>query len=176
MKLVQTLLALVLAGSMGSAAAVAVVPVGPSYLGNLSGNSVSIGNSFAAGAAISDIYTFDIQPQSATAGTAVTITLDIPQLPGQEFAISNFKIAFLDIGNNMITFDNTVVNNALSISANLPAAYGYQFVVTGDATGTLGGSYGGALAAVAVPEAKSYGMMLAGLGLVGFVVLRRRAA
>jgi hypothetical protein len=173
MKLVQALLALALAGAMGSAAA---VPVGPSYLGNLSGNTVSIGNSFAAGAAINDIYTFDILPLSATAGTAVTITLDIPQLPGQEFAITNFKIAFLDSSNTEITSDNTVVNNALSISANLPAAMGYQFVVTGDATGTLGGSYGGALAAVAVPEAKSYGMMLAGLGLVGFVVLRRRAA
>jgi hypothetical protein len=173
MKLVQALLALALAGAMGSAAAASAV--GPGYLGNLTGQSISIGNGFAAGALINDLYTFDILPQSATAGTAVTISLDFG---GQTaFAISNFKIAFEDSANNVITFNDTPVNNALSISANLPAASGYQFVVTGDATGTLGGSYGGALAAVAasVPEAKTYGMMLAGLGLVGFVVYRRAA-
>lgn len=170
MKLVQALLALSLAGAMGSASA-----VGPGYLGNLTGQTISIGKSFAAGALINDIYTFDILPQSATAGTAVTISLDFG---GQAFAINNFKIAFEDSANNVITYNDTPVNNALSIFASLPAATGYQFVVTGDTTGTLGGSYGGALAAVAapVPEAKTYGMMLAGLGLVGFVVYRRRAA
>jgi hypothetical protein len=48
--------------------------------------------------------------------------------------------------------------------------------VLGTTTGTLGGSYGGALAAVAVPEAETYAMMLAGLGLVGFMVSRRRGS
>jgi hypothetical protein len=176
MKLVQTLLAFTLSGAMGSAVA---VPVGPSYLNNLSGNTVSIGNSFAPLSVINDVYTFDIQPFSSVAGTAVTINLDIPQLPGQEFAITNFKIAFLDNLNNLITSDVQAnpLDYTLEISANLPSAYGYQFVVTGNVTGTLGGSYGGALAAVSVPvpEAKNYGMMLAGLGLIGFVVYRRRA-
>ena len=172
MKLVQALLALALAGAMGTAAA--ATAVGPGYLGNLTDQTTSIGNSFAAGALIDDIYTFDILPQSATAGTAVTINLNFN---GQTaFAISNFKIAFEDSSSNVITFDDTLVNNALSISADLASGTGYQFVVSGDATGTLGGSYGGALGAVAapVPEAKSYGMMLAGLGLIAFVVSRRR--
>ncbi|MHB1215787.1 MAG: FxDxF family PEP-CTERM protein [Thiobacillus sp.] len=172
-KLVQSLLALTLAGTMGSAFA-----TGPGDLGNLTGKTFNIGNSFSAGDLISDVYTFDILPLSATAGTAVTIDLDIPLLAGQEFAIADFMIAFEDSQNNVITFNNTLLNNALSISADLAAGAGYRFVVTGNVIGTLGGSYGGALAAVAVPvpETETYGMMLAGLGLVGFMVLRRRGA
>lgn len=173
MKLVQTLLALALAGAMGSAAA-----VGPSDLGNLSGLTVSIGNSFAAGAAFSDEYIFDIMPESATVGTAVTINLDIPQFPGQEFAIEDFAMAFKDSLNNTIVsdFQTSLTDYTLSVFANLPAALDYKFVVTGNVTGTLGGSYGGVLQAVPVPEAKSYAMMLAGMGLVGFMVSRRRQA
>lgn len=175
MKLVQTLLAFALAGTMGSA-----VAVGPSDLGNLTGQTVNIGNSFAAGTAFSDEYIFDIMPLSATVGTGVTITLDIPQLAGQEFAIENFAVAFKDSQGNTIIDDvqTSAADFVVSVFAELPAALDYKFVVTGNATGTLGGSYGGVLQAVAVtpvPEAESYGMMLAGLGLVGFMVSRRRS-
>ncbi len=173
MKFVQTLLALALAGAMGSASAAA-----PGYLGNLTGSSVSIGNSFAAATNINDIYTFDIMPVSATAGTAVSITLDIPVLPGMEFGISGFGVEFRDYLGNLITsdFQSGPTDYTVDISANLAAASGYQFIVLGTTTGTLGGSYGGALAAVAVPEAETYAMMLAGLGLVGFLVSRRRGS
>jgi len=42
--------------------------------------------------------------------------------------------------------------------------------------GTAGGIYAGALSAQAVPEAETYAMLLAGLGLVGFMVSRRRGS
>jgi len=173
MKLVQTLLALALAGAMGSASAVT-----PGYIGNLTGSSVSIGNSFGPVAVINDIYTFDILPVSAVAGTAVTITLDIPELPGMEFEISGFGVEFRDSLNTLVAsdFQTGPTDFTVAISANLPAATGYKFIVLGNTTGTLGGSYGGALAAVAVPEAETYAMMLAGLGLVGFLVSRRRGS
>ena len=61
----------------------------------------------------------------------------------------------------------------LSLSAMLPAATGYRFVVSGNVTGTLGGSYGGVLAAAPVPEPETWAMLLAGLGLVGFSARRR---
>jgi hypothetical protein len=172
MKLVQTLLALALAGAMGSA-----VAVGPSDLGNLTGLTVSVGNSFASGAAFSDEYIFDIMPLSATVGTGVTITLDIPLYPGQEFAIEDFAVAFKDSSGSTIVSDvqTSVTDYVVSVYANLPAAEDYKFVVSGNVTGSLGGSYGGVLQAVAVPEAESYAMMLAGLGLVGFMVSRRRS-
>jgi hypothetical protein len=58
----------------------------------------------------------------------------------------------------------------------LPSALDYRFVVSGDVMGTLGGSYGGILQAVPVPEVDASVMLLAGLGLVGFMVSRRRVA
>jgi hypothetical protein len=171
----KALLGLLLAGFTGTAAA-----VGPSDLGNLSGQTVSIGNSFVAGAAFSDKYTFDILPASATVGTAVTINLDIPQFAGQEFAIENFAVAFEDSLGATIVSDvqTSATDYMLSVFASLPAANDYTFVVSGNVTGTLGGSYGGVLQAVPapVPEAEAYAMLLVGLGLVGVMVSRRRMA
>ena len=167
----QALLGVLLAGFMGSAAA-----VGPSYLGNLSGQTVSIGNTFSSNSSINDVYTFDIMPESATIGAAVTINLDIPFSPGTEFSLANFGVAFKDSLNNMIVSDvQTSVNDlTVSVFANLSSAMGYQFVVTGDVTGTLGGGYGGVLAAAPVPEPRDWMLMLAGLGLIGMMVGRSR--
>ena len=56
-----SLLVLMLAGYMNSASA-----VGPGYLGNLSGNTFSIGHTFSALTFVSpfvDTYVFDIAPQ-----------------------------------------------------------------------------------------------------------------
>jgi hypothetical protein len=170
---IQSLLSLMLAGFMGTAAA-----IGPADLGNLSGQTVSIGNSFVAGASFNDEYIFDIMPASATVGTAVTISLDIPQFAGQEFAIENFAVAFKD------SLDNTIVSNiqdsltdyTVSIFANLPSAFDYKFVVSGSVIGTLGGSYGGVLQAVPlpVPEPRTWMTLVAGIGLVGVVVGRAK--
>lgn len=167
----QALLGLMLAGFMGSAAA-----VGPSYLGNLSGQSFSIGNSFSSQSSIYDVYTFDILPLSAAAGTAVTINLDIPLLVGAEFSISNFGVEFRNAANVLIAsdFQTSQTDYTVEIAANLAADTGYRFIVLGDVTGNLGGSYGGVLAAAPIPEAESYLMLLAGLGLVGMMVVRSR--
>lgn len=166
----QALLGLMLAGFMGSAAA-----VGPGYLGNLSGQSFSIGSSFSPSSVINDVYTFDILPLASVAGTAVTVNLDIPSFSGTEFAISNFGVEFRDASNNLIAsdFQTSSTDYTVEIAADLAAGSGYQFIVSGKVTGTLGGSYGGALAAAPVPEPRDWLMMLAGLGLVGFVAARR---
>ena len=167
----QSLLGLLLAGFMGTAAA-----VGPGDLGTLSGQTLNIGNSFSAGASFNDEYLFDILPASVTVGTAVTINLDIPQFAGQEFAIENFAVAFRDSLNNTIVSDiqTSSTDYTLSVFANLPSALDYKFVVSGNVTGTLGGSYGGVLQAVPVPEPKAWLTLLAGLGLVGMMVERTK--
>lgn len=170
----QIFLGLAIAGFMGSAAAVG--PVGPGYLGNLSGQSVSIGNSFGPASVFNDLYTFDILPLSSVAGTAVTINLDIPLLTGAAFSISNFGVEFRDSLDHLITsdFQMSPTDYTVEILANLAAATGYKFLVSGDVTGTLGGSYGGALAAAPIPEPRDWMLMLSGLGLVGLMVGRHK--
>jgi hypothetical protein len=165
----QALLGLILAGFMETVAA-----VGPGDLGNLGGQTLNIGNSFAAGVPIYDEYVFDVLPASATVGTAVTINLDIPQYEGQEFAIENFAVSFKDSLNNTIISDvqTALTDYTVSIFAYLPSALDYRFVVSGNVIGTLGGSYGGVLQAVPVPEPKDWLLMLAGIGLVGLMVER----
>ena len=52
-------------------------------------------------------------------------------------------------------------------------AGGYHYLVSGKANGTRGGSY--SLTSVsAIPEPQTYALLLAGLGVIGFVARRRR--
>ena len=79
-------------GYAGSASA-----VGPGYLGNLTGNTYNIGNTFSAlvyGSSFVDTYLSDIAPTSVTVGRTATINLDIPFFPAPEFELSNMSIKF----------------------------------------------------------------------------------
>ena len=64
------------------------------------------------------------------------------------------------------------------VSAQTPSAFTpgtYYFEVTGTGAGTSGGRFAYTASAVsAVPEPETYALLLAGLGLVGFVASRRR--
>ena len=159
----KSLLGLILAGYIGSAAA-----VGPGPLGTLTGAPVVIGNYISAGGLFSDLYTFTLDAPSSTIGTAISFNLNTPLYPGPEFKIKNFMVALLD-STGTFTYDS----DNKTVTANLLPG-DYQFIVSGKVTGKFGGVYGGVLAATPIPEAKNYTMILAGLGLVGFAVARRR--
>jgi hypothetical protein len=61
------------------------------------------------------------------------------------------------------------------VSFQAPIGPGFYFLkVTGNANGALGGIYGGQAMAVPVPEADEYAMWLAGLGIMGAIVRRRK--
>jgi hypothetical protein len=64
-------------------------------------------------------------------------------------------------------------NTTYDIGVVAPGAY--HLVVTGMADGLYGGAYGVALVS-GVPEPETLAMLLAGLGLVGVVARRRKAA
>lgn len=55
------------------------------------------------------------------------------------------------------------------------AAGSYYAIVSGQATGSAGGEYGGAISLSPVPESSTLAMLLAGLGVMGYVVSRRKA-
>ena len=162
-----------MSGYMAPASAVTISTTTP--LGDLTGLAASIGNTFgsaAFGSSFSDSYTFDLSTLAQSVGTTVTINL---ALGPNSFQLSNMAIKLTDsTGATTYASDSIMdASNALQLSANLNAGIGYRFLVTGDVTGNLGGGYGGVLQAVPVPEAETYAMMLAGLGLVGFMARRR---
>jgi len=149
------------------------VAIGPGNLGNLSGQTVSIGNTFSASSQDSyfnDVYIFDISPQSAAIGTTVTVNFDLPFFPGPEFQLSNKNIKFTNSTDTITYASDSQVNpldDILSVSAFLPAALDYRFVVSGNVTGNLGGSYAGILQALPIPEPDTHALLLAGLWMIG---------
>lgn len=166
--------ALLIAIGSYMAPASAVTVTSTTSLGDLTGTTANIFNTFGApgvgGLSFIDTYNFDLSLPSQSLGTTVTFQIS---LGSNSLALSNMVITLMDSSLNTLGSDSQIVSgNTLSLSAMLGAGTAYHFVVTGDVTGSLGGSYSGLIAAVPVPEAKTYALMLAGLALVGFMARR----
>lgn len=86
------------------------------------------------------------------------------------------QVAFLDALGAVIASDTlTAPTDTLPVHATTPAALDYRFIVSGNVTGTLGGSYGRLLQMVVpVPEAETWALLLAGLGILAGTDLGRR--
>ncbi|MBI3430912.1 MAG: PEP-CTERM sorting domain-containing protein [Hydrogenophilales bacterium] len=117
-----------------------------------------------------DTYNFSV-PNSLVASTAVTVDLSLGNL---SFDISNLKLD-LFAGSTWLAGDMVTGSSDVSVSVASPVTAGsYYFLVRGfaDGIGTNQGIY--TFTAAAVPEADTYAMMLAGLGLIGYTVSRRK--
>lgn len=62
-----------------------------------------------------------------------------------------------------------------TIASDNLAAGDYYLQVSGELVSNDGASFGGAVALAPVPEPETYGLMLGGLGVLGFLAHRRRA-
>lgn len=167
--------AALLLGALVSLPASAVTFTKTENLGDLVGSTVTIGNTFSnvVGSFV-DTYVFDLSEASQSVGTTVTFSLS---LGNSSLALSNMTLTLMDGAMTVLGSDTQAASgNTLYIDTLLGVGTGYSFVVAGDVTGSLGGSYAGLVAAVPVPEAETYAMMLAGLGLVGLMARRRRQA
>lgn len=148
--------------------------VAPGDLGDMTNRSVSIGNTFLTPGAFSDAYIFDTVAGSSAVGAAITIDLDLPFLAGTEFQLSNMQVAFYNALGGLIASDTlTGPTDTLAVHATIPAALDYRFIVSGNVTGTLGGSYGGLVQLLTVPETESWALLLAGLGILAGTRLGR---
>jgi hypothetical protein len=145
--------------------------------------TVSIGAPLSFNAAVtssgpfSDIFTFTL-PAGLSAGFSL---LNFP-VSGLFNTVLTSASLFSNADNVLFSSDDTLVRGALTTPtgisvANGPTAAGtYYLNVSGIATGSQGGLYNGAISVAAVPEPETYAMLLAGLGVMGFIARRRNNA
>lgn len=155
-------------GSVGNAYDMGVIGALPSVLAvTLTGSPSSFFEEYA---------NFTIPTLSSTSGSANTYSLNfwgmnVVEITGLTVEVWN------DVHPNGSTLYATFAgNNATNLIGNLAAG---QYHL--DISGNLGnaahvGQYSVALQALPVPEPETYAMLLAGLGLVGFSVRRRKTA
>lgn len=126
-----------------------------------------------------------------------TFTFTLPANGGSGYSVINFPLSIPGVGTfntlfNAISLysagangspgggDDTFLASAvgadsgtLSITFGPTAAGRYYLDVFGRTDGTLGGLYSGSISVTAVPEPESYAMLLAGLGVMGAIAIRR---
>jgi hypothetical protein len=170
--------ALLLAGAAFSANAATASHTAKTV--DLSTGAAKYGNSFTGGlanATFSDVFNFSVSGNSllaadltATSGTAA-IGLD---LTGFNVYTSTGTLLYSGAQKSTGKVDSWKLN-----TSNLVLSTGsYYLEVVGKINSNSAGSFSGniALKALPVPEADTYAMLLAGLGLVGFVARRRKSA
>ena len=163
------------AASLGSTAFAADISSAPKALAFVD-TSAFFGDAFAMGNAsntFADHFTFSVTGTTPTNLDAIVSS------------ISRTASVGLDItGLSLYTSGGTLVSSGASMStgaidvwtlkSDSLAAGNYYVRVNGTMVSTTSGSFGGAIMLAPVPEPETYGMMLAGLGLVGFLARRRR--
>ncbi|MFC0254059.1 FxDxF family PEP-CTERM protein [Massilia consociata] len=171
--------AIVLASaSFGSSAVMAQDVVGntPQAL-NLIDNSAFFGDTFNAdnqGATFADRFTFTIDGDIGMNLNAIISSISGSADTGLDIT----GLALYGENDTLIASGTSQMSGAMdvwSISANNLAAGDYYLRVSGNLVSDAGASFGGAVMLAPVPEPETYGMMLAGLGVLGFLARRRKA-
>ena len=124
-------------------------------LGTIDNSTVVIGNPMVSVPFFFDSFTFSLVAPGAISGGTFSA------------GITGFTAVLQDATFAAIGID-TNPNDGFSFAGLAAGNYSLNFL----GTATAGGAYGGIL--TAVPEPETYAMMLAGLGVIGFLASRRR--
>lgn len=149
------------------------------------GFNAHFGDTFTAstvGNTFTDIFTFNIGTPFDAAASVTSSFLNTPQT--KDLLITGFSLYRYDPGTMAVlgtaiagineTGFGSHPTDSWSLSAyGLTSGY-YALKVDGRVLGTGGGAFGGDLTVSPVPEPATYGMLLAGLGLVGVAATRRK--
>jgi len=131
-------------------------------LGAIDNMGIVVGN-IVAGGIFQDVYTFTIVNPGDVEGSITATNFGPYNILGLTVTLqdSTFAVIDMDSSPSMFSFSGL-------------SAGSYALNVLGFATGTSGGIYGGSFVATTVPEPETYALLLAGLGIVGFVAARRK--
>ena len=160
--------------SMGSSAVMAVDITTPPQALNLVGTSAYFGDSFninQANDTFADRFTFSVSGLPADFNAVVS---SISRTPATGLDITGLGL-FTSGGGQVGTGRalNIGAIDVWTITSNTLGVGDYYIQVSGTMVSDTAGSFGGMVALAPVPEPAAYGMMLAGLGLVGFMARRR---
>ncbi|WP_229483678.1 FxDxF family PEP-CTERM protein [Massilia horti] len=163
--------------SFASSGAMAQTTIGnsPQAL-KLIDNTAFFGDTFAAnnqGNVFADKFTFSIGAGMNQNLDAIVSSISRDRSTGLDIS----GMALFGATDNLISRGVSQHSGAADVwtlrSDNL-AAGDYYILVRGTMVGNAGASFGGAVALAPVPEPETYGMMLGGLGILGFLARRRK--
>jgi hypothetical protein len=143
--------------------------------------------STGAGAATYDLGTlpagvtqFGVNQASGSFSDTIDFTLSGLSILSAGVGALNFSLGgatYKNISNLDLTVyssNGTDLGSGADVTLKGLAAGSYYVIVSGQATGLAGGEYGGAISVSPVPESSTLAMLLAGLGVMGYVVSRRK--
>jgi hypothetical protein len=150
------------------------------------GFNAHFGDAFGAsvlGSSFSDLFTFTVGSSFDSAASLTSSYLRSSTT--KDLLITGFSLYKYDpltmamLGTPITGINNTAggpsPTDSWSLSALGLTSGNYVLKVDGQVVGNGGGAFGGDLTISPVPEPATYGMLVAGLGLVGFMARRRKA-
>ena len=106
--------------------------------------------------------------------TTTVANNQLPALSIDQGMVTLYRVAgAIDVSLGSFAFDGTTGSTTHAFGSLGSGDYYYQ--VTGIGTGNRGGFYTLSSQVTAMPEPETYALMLSGLGVIGFLALRRRS-